>query len=157
MVIVGFRRFDVCSGAWGDSELIGVVFASRATLQLRPTRYHPFPCSLIISRCHISKPTDEQCENRSLSFRNEVGKEFPLGIGSEHFPDWHRDMLKKKNCHNIEKKHIHHFKSVDFHTSNIKVWDPDLTKVVVVKVVLLILQKAMKSGSSEVATGDVMI
>lgn len=57
----------------------------------------------------------------------------------------------------IEKKHIHHFKSVDFHTSNIKVWsDPDLTKVVVVKVVLLILQKAMKSGSS-VATGDVMV
>ena len=94
--------------------------------------------------------------NRSLSFRNEVGKEFPLGIGSEHFPDWHRDMLNKKNRHNIEKKHIHHFKSVDFHTSNIKVWsDPDLTKVVVVKVVLLILQKAMKSGSSD-ATGDVM-
>ena len=25
MVIVGFRRFDVCSGAWGNSELIGVV------------------------------------------------------------------------------------------------------------------------------------
>ena len=24
-VIVGFRRFDVCSAAWGDSELIGVV------------------------------------------------------------------------------------------------------------------------------------